>query len=220
MALEADAAFRLAPVNLFTPGLSRCTRNRGALRQKDSPAPTKYGGKLAPMKPLLQSRTPMQLVWLGVASNALIVLCAGVFFVVSSRLPQGARIPFQQKLPWLALIAFGLVGSVLAETSLRKGIATNRWSNTLLVAPGNLVARPVFSVLCWSLIVAPFALVIFSRGQHFGGTVFLLAPQMGLTRLRLLLQPPADAAANSGLSHPAKPLQSEHWGTPPQSSSN
>jgi hypothetical protein len=178
-----------------------------------------FDGKLAPMKPLLQRRTPMQLVWLAVASNALIALCFGIFFVLSLRL-QDARIPFAQKLPWLILLAFGLVGSVLAETSLRKGIATNRWSGTLLTAPRNLVARPVFSVLCWSLIVASFALVIFSRGQHAGGTVFFLAPQMGLARLRMLLQPPADAAANSVLSYPAKPLQSELWGTPPQSSSN
>lgn len=177
-------------------------------------------GKISRMKPLLQRRTPLQLVWLSVASNALIALGFGALFVLSLRLPSDMRIPFTQKLPWLALLLFGLVGDVLAILALRKGGATKRWPETLLVAPRKLLEQPVFSVLGWSLIAASFAVIVFSRGQHLAGSYFFLAPQMGLMHARSALRPPNPAAVNPGLPYPAQPLQSEHWGTPPRLSSN
>jgi hypothetical protein len=162
----------------------------------------------------------MQLVWISVASNALIALCLGIFFMLSLRLPQDVRIPFLQKLPWLILLLLGVIGDVLAESALRKGIAAERWPESLLLAPRKLLEQPVFSVLGWSLIVASFAVLVFSRGQHIAGYWFFLAPQMGLSRVRMSLRPQNKAAANSGLLYPAKPLQSEQWGTPPSPFTN
>jgi hypothetical protein len=162
----------------------------------------------------------MQLVLISATSNALVALCFGAFFLASLRLPQDVRIPFSQKLPWLILLLLGIVGDVVAGLALRKGIATERWPESLLIAPRKLVEHPVFSVLGWSLIVASFAVIVFSRGQHMAGAWFFLAPQMGLSRIRMSLRPQNKVPANSQLPHPAKPLQSEQWGAPPQPFSN
>jgi hypothetical protein len=162
----------------------------------------------------------MQLVWISVASNALIALCFGAFFILSLRLPQDLRIPFSQKLPWLTLLLVGVIGDVLAESALRKGIAAERWPESLLVAPRKLLEHPVFPILGWSLILASFAVLVFSRGQHIAGYWFFLAPQMGLNRIQMSLRAQNKVEANSGLLYPAKPLQSEQWGTPPQPFSN
>jgi hypothetical protein len=172
------------------------------------------------MRPLLQSRTPMQLVWISVASNALIALCFGAFFVLSLRLPPDVRIPFSHKLPWLVLLLLGLVGDILTTSALRRGIATERWPESLLIAPRKLAEHPAFSVLGWALIVASFAVIVFSRGQHIGGSWFFLVPQLGLNRIRMSLRAPNKAPATSQLPYPTKPLQSDQWGVPPQPFSN
>ena len=168
----------------------------------------------------MQSRTPTQLVWISVASNALITLCFGVFFVLSLRLPQDVRIPFSHKLPWLILLLLGLVGDMLTTLALRRGIATERWPESLLIAPRKLAEHPAFSVLGWALIVASFAVIVFSRGQHIAGSWFFLAPQMGLIRLRMALRGQNKAMTDTGLPYPTKSLQSEQWGTPPKPFTN
>jgi len=171
------------------------------------------------MRPL-QSRTPVQLVWISVASNALIALCFCMLFILSLQLPEGLRLSYLQKLPWIVLLVLGITGDILAQSALRKGVASDRWPESLLVAPRKLAEHPVFSVLGWSLIVASFALLVFSRGQRLAGFYFFLAPQMGLNRVRMSLRSPNKVADTSGLSYPAKPLQSEHWGTPPRPFTN
>ena len=168
----------------------------------------------------LQSRTPAQLVWISVASNALIALCFGMLFILSLRLPEGLRLSYLQKLPWIVLLLVVIIVDILAESALRKGVANERWPESLLVAPRKLAGNPLFSVLGWSLILASFAVFVFSRGLHVAGFYFFLAPQMGLNRVRMSLRPPNKVAANSGLSYPVKPLQSEHWGVPPRPFSN
>jgi hypothetical protein len=172
------------------------------------------------MRPLLHRLTPTQLVWFSVASNGFIALGFGVLFVLSLRLPSATRMPFAQKLPGLALILFGLVGDVLAERALRRGIATERWHDTLLAAPRKLLAQPVVSILSWSLLAAALAVIIFSRGQYLAEFMLFLAPQMGLNRIRISLKQPNSVATDPGLPRPTQPLQSEHWGTPPQPTSN
>ena len=131
----------------------------------------------------------MQLVLIRVASNTLIALCFGIFFVLSLRLPQDVRIPFSQKLPCLILLLLGVIGDILAESALRKGVATERWPESLLLAPRKLLEHPVFPILGWSLIAASFAVLVFSRGQHIAGYWFFLAPQMGLNRIQMSLRP-------------------------------
>jgi hypothetical protein len=158
----------------------------------------------------------MQLVLISGASNALVALCFGAFFLASLRLPQDLRIPFSQKLPWLVLLLLGLVGDAVAGLALRKGIATERWPESLLITPKKLAEHPAFSVLGWALIVASFAVIVFSRGQHFAGSWFFLAPQMGLSRIRMSLRAQNKVPATSQLPYPAKPLQSDHWGAPPE----
>ena len=168
------------------------------------------------MKSLLQSRTPTQLIWISVASNALMALCFGALFVLSQRLPQNLRIPFSQKLPWLILLLLGLVGDILTTLVLRRGIATKRWPESLLIAPRKLLEHPVFKVLSWTLIVASVGVLVFSRGQHLAGYWFFLAPQMGLNRIQLSLREQNKVPPTSQLPYPTKPLQSEQWGVPPQ----
>jgi hypothetical protein len=162
----------------------------------------------------------MQLVLISVASNALVALCFGAFFLLSLRLPQDVRIPFFHKLPWLVLLLLGILGDVVAGLALRKGIATERWPESLLIAPRKLAEHPVFSALGWLMIVASFAVIVFSRGQHIAGAWFFLAPQMGLSRIRMSLREQNKVPATSQLLYPAKPLQSEQWGVPPQPFSN
>jgi hypothetical protein len=162
----------------------------------------------------------MQLVWISVASNALVTLCFGIFFVLSLRLPQDLRIPFSQKLPWLILLLLGVIGDGLAQSALRKGVATERWPEALLVAPEKFLEHPALSVLGWLLIAASFAVIAFSHRQDIAGSWFFLAPAMGLSRLRMSLRPQNKVAANPGLLYPVKPLQSEYWGTPPRPFSN
>jgi hypothetical protein len=172
------------------------------------------------MRPLLQSRTPTQLVWISVASNALVAVGFGALFVLSLRLPQDVRTPFSQKLPWLVLLLIGLVGDILTTLALRRGIATEQWPASLLIAPRKLLEHPVFKVLSWTLIVASVAVLVFSRGQHLAGYWFFLAPQMGLNRIQFSLREQNKVPAASQLPYPTKPLQSEQWGAPPQPFSN
>ncbi len=167
------------------------------------------------MKPL-QSRTPAQLVWICVASNALIALCFGAAFLLSLRLPPDVRIPLSQKIPWFAFFLLGIIGDVLAASTLRRGVATERWPESLLIAPRKLLNRPGFSVLNWTLIVAVIAVSGFSTRQNLAGYWFLFAPLMGLSSMRLSLREQKEVPAPSHLPYPESPLQSEHWGTPPQ----
>jgi hypothetical protein len=162
----------------------------------------------------------MQLVWISIAFNVLVALCFGMFFMLSLRLPQNMRSPFTQKLPWLILLLLGVIGDALAGSALRKGIATERWPESLLVAPRKLLEHPVFPILSCSLFVASLTVAVFSRGQHIAGSWFFLTPAMGLIRVGMPLRPQNKVAASSGLLYPAKPLQSEQWGTPSQPSSN
>ena len=167
------------------------------------------------MRPL-QSRTPTQLVWICVASNALIALCFGAAFLLSLRLPPDVRIPLSQKIPWLVLFLLGIIGDVLAASALRRGIATERWPESLLIAPRKLLEHPAFTVLSWTLIVAAIAISGFSPRQNLAGYWFVLAPLMGLSRMRLSLREQNKVPAPSHLPYPTKPLQSEQWGLPPQ----
>jgi hypothetical protein len=158
----------------------------------------------------------MQLVWISIAFNVLVALCFGMFFMLSLRLPQDLRIPFSQKLPWLILLLLGVIGDALAGSALRKGIATERWPESLLMAPRKLLEHPVVPILGCSLFAASLAVAVFSRGQHIAESWFFLAPAMGLIRIQMSLRPQNKVAASSELLYPAKPLRSEQWGTPSQ----
>ncbi len=157
------------------------------------------------------------MVWICVASNALIALCFGAAFLLSLRLPPDVRIPLSQKVPWLAFFLLGIIGDVLAASTLRRGVATERWPESLLVAPRKLLEHPAFTVLSCTLIVAAIVVSGFSPRQNLAEYWFILAP---LNNMRLSLREENKVPAPSHLPYPESPLQSEHWGTPPQSFSS
>jgi hypothetical protein len=164
------------------------------------------------MKPLLEGRTPTQLLWIIAASNALVSIGFGTPYVRSWL---GHRVPPSQNLPWIVALAIGFIGTLLSEAALKEGVSSEQWPQALLVTPRKLLEHPAFSALGWSLIVASFAAIAFSRGQHIGLAWAFLAPSMSLSRVRVSLRPPANVATNRGLlSNPSKPLLSEHWGSP------
>jgi hypothetical protein len=171
--------------------------------------------KLPRMRPLLEDRTPVQLLWVIAASNALTSLGFAIPFVQSWQTPPHHRTPFLQEIPWFFAILAGLIATFLSEQSLREGIASEQWSEALLAAPRRLLEHPAFSFLGWSLIVASFAAIAFTRGSGIAGVWMFIAPSLSLSRVRSLLRPRNHANADSQLRTPAKPLQSEHWGTPP-----
>jgi hypothetical protein len=163
------------------------------------------------MKPLLEGRTPAQLLWIIAASNALVSIGFAIPYVQSW---QRHRMPFSQNLPWFAVTLVGLSATLLSEAALKEGVASEQWPEALLVTPRKLFEHPAISVLGWSLIVASFAAIAFSR---HGVAWAFLAPSMSLNRVRVSLRPPGKVATNPRLlPYPAKPLLSEHWGAPPQ----
>src|SRR5882757_1398552 len=106
------------------------------------------------MKPLLERRTPTQLLWIIAASNALVSIGFGMPFVQSW---QHHRVPFSQNLPWFAALLVGFIATLLSEAALKKGVASAQWPEALLVTPRKLLEHPAISVLGWSLFVAFFA---------------------------------------------------------------
>jgi hypothetical protein len=171
------------------------------------------------MKPLLEDRTPKQLLWIIAASNVLTSLGFAIPAVQSWQLPNH-RTPFLQEIPWILAILTGLIASLLAELSLRDGVNSDQWPDTLLAGPKKLFARPVISALSWSLIAASFCVIAFSRNSNGAAYWVFLAPAMSLTRVRYSLSPPKKPEIDFRLGAPAKPIQSEHWGTPPLPSSD
>jgi hypothetical protein len=166
------------------------------------------------MKPLLEGRSPAQLLWSIAASNALVSIGFGMPFVQSW---QHHRVPFSQNLPWFAALLVGFIATLLSEAALKEGVASDQWPEAVLVAPRRLLERPAVPFLGWSLIVASFAAIAFAHGNHIGGAWAFLAPSMSLNRVRASLRPPGNDATNPRLlPNPAKPLLSEHWGSPPQ----
>jgi hypothetical protein len=171
-------------------------------------------GKLPRMKPLQEGRTPTQLLWTIAASNALVSIGFGMPFVQSW---QHHRVAFSQNLPWLAALVVGFIATLLSEAALKEGVASEQWPEALLVTPRKLLEHPAISVLGWSLIVASFAAIAFSRGHNIGGAWAFLAPSMSLNRVRASLRPPGKGPTRPRLlPNPAKPLLSEHWGSPPK----
>ena len=125
----------------------------------------------------------------------------------------------------LALFSFGalvlgLIGTLIAESKLRNGIESERWPDALLDAPRKVAAHPAFFILPYLLIVASFVDIIFSRGGNLSGTWMFLYPAMSLTRVISVLRPRQTDADPRSRMDPPKPLQSEHWGSPPRPFSN
>jgi hypothetical protein len=175
-------------------------------------------GKLPRMKPLLEGRTPTQLLWIIAASNALVSIGFGIPFVQSW---QHHRMPFSQNFPWFAALLVGFIATLLSEAALKEGVASDQWPEALLGTPRKLLEHPAISVLGWSLIVASLAAIAFSRGHNIGGAWAFLAPSMSLKRVRVSLRPPGKGPTDPRLlPYPAKPLLSEHWGAPPQTFSD
>jgi hypothetical protein len=62
--------------------------------------------------------------------------------------------------------------------------------------------------------------VIFFSWDHLGGAWMFMYPAMSITRAKNYFRPRETNIGDSRRMDPAKPLQSEHWGTPSQPFSN
>ena len=164
------------------------------------------------MRPLLKYRTPAQLLWMIGAANALVSLSFGVHGVVSRRYPHGQHRPLPTVLFSFGTLILGLIGTLIAESSLRNGTKSERWPDALLDVPRKVVAHPAFLVLPYLLIIASFVDIIYSSSGNFSGAWVFLYPAMSLTRVSSALHPTRANADHRSRVDPPKPLQSEHWG--------
>jgi hypothetical protein len=166
------------------------------------------------MRPLLQYRTPAQLLWMIGAPNVLVSMSFGLHGLVSRHYPHGQHRPLPTVLFSFGALVLGLIGTLIAESSLRNGIKSERWPDALLDVPRKVVAHPAFSVLPYLLIIASFVDIIYSysRSGNFSGAWVFLYPAMSLTRVSSALHPRQTNADHRSRMDPPKPLQSEHWG--------
>jgi hypothetical protein len=173
------------------------------------------------MSTLLHNRTPAQLAWIIAASNLFASSGFAVFFVDTYRHPHGHRFsPFAASISFALIL--GLVLGALAETALKDGIASEQWPESLLVTTRKIFMHPALSaatllLLVASIAVVVFSSVVFSSAPHFGAAWIFLIPSMSLTRIRGIFSPPRESASGLGSIDSPKPIQSEHWGVPPQS---
>jgi hypothetical protein len=168
------------------------------------------------MSRLLQNRTPSQLGWIIAASNLLVASGFAAFFIDSYRHPNGHRLsPFAASISF-ALLILGLVLGLFAETALKDGIASEQWPEALVVTTRKIFTHPALLAAALLLIVASIAVVVFSSAGHFSAAWIFFIPLMSLIRIRGIFSRPRENASHPGLVDPAKPLQSEHWGIPPQ----
>jgi len=107
------------------------------------------------MRPLLQYRTPAQLLWMIGAMNVLVSLGFGVLGVGSRHYPH-LHLPLSVALLSFGAFVLGLIGTLIAESSLKNGIKSERWPDALLDAPRKVVAHPAFSILPSLLIMSSF----------------------------------------------------------------
>jgi hypothetical protein len=176
---------------------------------------TTLRGKIPRMKPLLEGRTPKQLLWIMAASSALIAVGFGIAFVQSW---QPHHVSFPQKLPWIAALLVGFIATMWSTAALKDGVASELWPETVLDVPRKVLKHPAILALIWSLIVASFVTIDFPRGHPIGGSWVFQALGLSLIHARGSLHPPGKVPTYPRLllPYPTKPLLSEHWGAPPQ----
>jgi hypothetical protein len=168
------------------------------------------------MSSLLERRTPAQLLWIVLASNALVVIGFGNLALPSWR-HRGLSLSL---LCSVAAIVLGLVSSLPTERALRDGINSDRWADKLLEGPRSLTASPAFYVLGGLLFLIYLAYVIFSAAHNVGGSLMIFWPLMSLLRVGTYLRPkPPSDRLLPPMDEP-KPIQSGNWGTPPRPFSN
>ena len=173
------------------------------------------------MKPVLQSRTPAQLLSIIAASNALTSLGFGMLSLRPWLLHQEHQhMPFSQTLPWVAVLMVGLTTTLFSELALKDGATSERWPDVILAPTRRLLERPGVTVLSISLLVAGIAVAAFTSASNVAAMWVFLAPALSLNRVRSSLCFRNKEATNSVPSFPVKPLQSEQWGVPPKPFSN
>lgn len=168
------------------------------------------------MRPLLENRTPVQLLWIIAVSNILTSFGFAISFVQSWQPPPHHRTPFLHEISWLVPVLVGIMAMWHSEAALREGVASEQWPEDLLAAARRFMKHPAFSFLGWSLIVAPLAVIVFDRRSGLAGVLMFIVPSLSLSRVQSFLRPRNNAKTDSQLRAPAKPLQSEYWGTPPR----
>ncbi len=168
------------------------------------------------MRPLLQYRTPAQLLWMIGAANVLVSMSFALLGVVSRHYPHRQHRPLPTVLFSFGALVLGLIGTLIAESKLRNGIRSERWSDAVLDAPRKVVAHPAFFILPYLLIIASFVDIIFSRSGNLSGAWMFLYPAMSLTRVTSALRPRQTDADPRNRMDSSKPLRSEHWGSPPR----
>jgi hypothetical protein len=172
------------------------------------------------MGSLLQNRTPAQLAWIVAASDLFVTSSFATFVVEAYYHPNRHRLPLWASLASFALLILGLVIGLFAEAALKDGIASEHWPDALVAGTRKLFTHPALAAVMFILVAASIAVVAFSNSRHFAGAWIFLFPAMSLTRVKAVFTRPRNSASGPGTIGPPKPLQSDHWGIPPESPSH
>ncbi|WP_035350373.1 hypothetical protein [Edaphobacter aggregans] len=160
---------------------------------------------------------PMQLLWFIGISNIAVTVAVIAMAVQSWHQPEGQRLSASIKTPCVTVIAVSLAAGFLGEWLLQRGVRSGAWSSAFLDLPRRLLAHPVVKTL--SVAIGIFAILYFFahpvRWLSFYA-LFMCLP-LSLSRISMTLRPKETTEfSSSELSgsdlHPAKPIQSDHWG--------
>jgi hypothetical protein len=172
---------------------------------------------------LLQNRTPAQLAWILAASNLLVSSCFATFFIDSYRHPNSHRVPLWAVGISFSLLILGVFMGIFAETALKDGITSEQWPEAVVASTRRFFTQPGLSGAIFALMAASVAVlvisVVSSKRLYTGAWIFLF-PAMSLTRFKTIFSRSRKSDNGPGTQDPPKPLQSEHWGIPPQSPSH
>jgi hypothetical protein len=163
--------------------------------------------KLPRMGSLLERRTPVQLLWIIGALSALVSLGFGMLTSHPSK-----KLPLIL-LGWaFAAIVVGMIGSLFAEQSLRDGVTSEQWSDSLLARPRKFITHLAAYILECLLFIGFVVYVVSSNFHNFGGGWMFLWPMLTIIRVQACLRPKKPTNLLRPIE-PPKPLQSENWGT-------
>lgn len=167
------------------------------------------------MRPLLKHRTPAQLLWMIGATNVLVSLSFGVLGVGSRHYPHAQHRPLQVALFSFGALVLGLIGTLIAGSNLRTALTRSDGPMHCSTLPGRslptqLFDPPVLAHHCQFCGHHLFAQREFERSLD----VSLSGDEP--TRVISALRPRRTNADGRSRMDPSKPLQSEHWGSPPR----
>jgi hypothetical protein len=146
------------------------------------------------MRPLLQNRTPAQLLRIIAASNLLVAAGFGLMAY-----PPWHLFKVQRSLPLfllpIGIFVLGLISDLLTKQTLKDGVATDYWPDRLLAGPRKLIDPPMFYILSGVFGGAFLICIAYSYHSHYsnhhptGAFWAFWYPAMSLIHVRSALRP-------------------------------